>query len=65
MRSKERIERLHDFIEGKILRYKKIQVAQNRIDRAMAYKEALEWVLGKREQLACIMHACSMDRTCQ
>jgi len=51
MRSKERIERLHDFIEGKILRYKKINVAQNRIDRAMAYKETLEWVLGKREKL--------------
>ena len=51
MRSKERIERLHDFIEGKILHYKKIQVAQNRIDRAMAYKETLEWVLGKREKL--------------
>jgi len=51
MRSKEKIERLHDFIAGKILRYKKIHVAQNRIDRAMAYKETLEWVLGKREKL--------------
>lgn len=51
MRSKEKIEKLHDSIAEKILHYKRIHIAQNRIDRAMAYKETLEWVLGKREKL--------------